>query len=214
MKKSALAAAAFAVVVALGAASCSDKSDKSDNSANTSDTAAAGAAQPVQAQPANTESFAPSTNIRYYNLDSVMANYDMAIAFNEANLRTMTDLQNAQRSREAELQKIAGNIQQKVQNNGYLSEASYNSDMAELNKKQQNAQNYLGALQQKAQEEAVRQQNQLLEALNGFLVDYNKEHHYDAILIYSPSELFNPALDITSEVISGLNARYVKPSEQ
>lgn len=201
MKKSAFAAAAFAAVLTFAATGCSNKADENA-------TAATGAAQPVQAQPANTESFTPSTNIRYYNMDSVMANYDMVKVFNEANLRTMTELQNAQRSREAELQKLANNIQQKVQNNGYLSEASYNTDMAELNQKQQNAQNYLGALQQKAQEEAGRQQDKFLAELNAFLVEYNKEHHFDAILIYAPGELFNPALDITDDIISGLNKRY------
>lgn len=80
------------------------------------------------------ESFEPTTNIRYYNMDSVMANYELVKTFNEANLRTMTELQNAQRSREGELNRLAASIQQKMQNNGYLSEASYNADVAELNK--------------------------------------------------------------------------------
>ena len=122
----------------------------------------------------------------------------------------MTELQNAQRSREGELNRLASSIQQKVQNNGYLSEASYNADMAELNKKQQQAQNYLGSLQQRAQEEAVRQQEEFLDSLNNFLAEYNKTRHYDAILLFAPGELFNPALDITNDIIEGLNAKYKK----
>jgi outer membrane protein len=154
------------------------------------------------------ESFAPSTNIRYYNMDSVMANYDLVKKFNEANLRTMTELQNAQRSREAELNRMAANIQQKVQSNGYLTEASYNADVAELNQKQQAAQNYLGSLQNKASDESLRQQQEFLDSLNNYLATYNKTRHYDAILIYSPGELFNPALDITDDIINGLNKAY------
>lgn len=197
MKTTAFAAAALALLVM---ASCSSNETKtSEKQAETKTTAKV-----------ESTSFEPTTNIRYYNMDSVMANYELVKTFNEANLRTMTELQNAQRSREGELNRLASSIQQKVQNNGYLSEASYNADMAELNKKQQQAQNYLGSLQQRAQEEAVRQQEEFLDSLNNFLAEYNKTRHYDAILLFAPGELFNPALDITNEIIEGLNAKYKK----
>lgn len=197
MKTTAFAAAALALLVM---ASCSSNETKtSEKQAETKTTAKV-----------ESTSFEPTTNIRYYNMDSVMANYELVKTFNEANLRTMTELQNAQRSREGELNRLASSIQQKVQNNGYLSEASYNADMAELNKKQQQAQNYLGSLQQRAQEEAVRQQEEFLDSLNNFLAEYNKTRHYDAILLFAPGELFNPALDITNDIIEGLNAKYKK----
>lgn len=197
MKTTAFAAAALALLVMV---SCSNNETKtSEKQAETKTTAKV-----------ESTSFEPTTNIRYYNMDSVMANYELVKTFNEANLHTMTELQNAQRSREGELNRLASSIQQKVQNNGYLSEASYNADMAELNKKQQQAQNYLGSLQQRAQEEAVRQQEEFLDSLNNFLAEYNKTRHYDAILLFAPGELFNPALDITNDIIEGLNAKYKK----
>ncbi len=197
MKKTVFAAGALALVLA--AASCSDKKEApaADNQEPVNKTAKA-----------DSDTFAPTTNIRYYNMDSVMANYDLVKTFNETNLRTMTELQNAQTSREGELNRLASSIQQKMQNNGYLSEASYNADVAELNKKQQNAQNYLGSLQAKAQQEALRQQQEFLDSLNNFLADYNRTRHYDAILLYTPGELFNPALDITDDIVKGLNSRY------
>lgn len=199
MRKIAFAAAS-AAIMALAMASCSNKETAADASEAT-------AKKTVKVEG---DSFAPTTNIRYYNMDSVMANYELVKTFNEANIRTMTELQNAQRSREGELNRLASSIQQKMQNNGYLSEASYNADMAELNKKQQAAQNYLGALQTRAQEEALRQQTEFIDSLDNFLAEYNKTRHYDAILLYAPGELFNPALDITNEIIEGLNAGYKK----
>lgn len=156
------------------------------------------------------EKFAPTTNIRYYNMDSVMANYDLVKTYNETNLRATRELENAMQSRQSELQRLATNIQQKVQSNGYLSEASYNADMQDLNRKQQQAESYLGNLQARAQQEALRQQEEFLDSINNFLVHYNADKHYDAILLYSPGQYFNPALDITADVISGLNARYKK----
>ena len=198
MKKIAFAAASLTFLAM--ASACGEKSQ----------TAAApeATAQTKTTTKTESESFAPTTNIRYYNMDSVMANYELVKTFNEANLRTMTELQNAQRSREGELNRLASSIQQKVQNNGYLSEASYNADMAEFNKKQQAAQNYLGSLQNRAQEEAIRQQNEFIDSLDNFLADYNKTRHFDAILLFAPGEHFNPELDITNDIIEGLNARY------
>ena len=146
-------------------------------------------------------------------MDSVMANYDLVKAFNEVNLRTMTKMQNAQSSREGELNRMAANIEQKMKNNGYLSEASYNADVAELTKKQQSAQNYLGSLQAEAQQEAMRQQQEFLDSLDNFLADYNRTRHYDAILLFTPGEHFNPALDITDDIVKGLNARYTKATK-
>lgn len=198
MKKLALAAAVL--VVALSFGSCSS-SEENKEGAKT---------ETAKAPVAKGESFAPTTNIRYYNMDSVMANYDLVKTYNETNLRATRELENAMQSRQGELQRLAANIQQKVQSNGYLSEASYNADMAELNKKQQAAENYLGGLQARAQQEALRQQDEFLDSINSFLVAYNKDKHYDAILLYSPGQYFNPALDITKDVIEGLNARYKK----
>ena len=196
MKKTAYAAAALAAVMI---SACSGNEKKADAEKTEKKT--------VKVE---SESFEPTTNIRYYNMDSVMANYELVKTFNEANLRTMTELQNAQRSREGELNRLAASIQQKMQNNGYLSEASYNADVAELNNQQQAAQNYLGSLQQRAQEDALRQQEEFIDSLNNFLAEYNKTRHYDAILLYAPGELFNPALDITNDIIEGLNAKYKK----
>ena len=200
MKKSAFAVSAL--ILAMSAMSCSDNS--TNDSAKDADKAKKETAK------ATSNKFEPTTNIRYYNMDSVMNNYEMVKTFNEVNLRTMTELQNAEQSRGNEIQRMANSIQQKVQSNGYLSEASYNADMTALNQKQQQAQNYLGSLQAKAQQEAMRQQQVFLDSLNNFLADYNRTRHYDAILIYSPGEIFNPALDITDEVLAGLNARYKK----
>lgn len=194
-----LAFALGTAAVAMTLASCSGSEEKKDQ-ANGQDVTAT-----VKVEG---EEFAPSTNIRYYNMDSVMANYDLVKTYNETNLRATRELENAMQSRQGELQRLANNIQQKVQSNGYLSEASYNADMQDLNRKQQQAESYLGGLQARAQQEALRQQAEFLDSINNFLVYYNQDKHYDAILIYSPGQYFNPALDITADVISGLNARY------
>ena len=149
-------------------------------------------------------------NIRYIDGDSIAASYNLAKDFKEASIRTMSKLENAQRAKAAEIQKFAAQVEEKVRSNGYLSEASYNADVQKLNKMQQDAQAYLATLERNAQEEIVRQQLQLNDSIESFIKDYNATHGYDAILFKNAGVYFNPALEITGDVIEGLNARYNK----
>lgn len=149
-------------------------------------------------------------NIRYIDGDSIAANYNLAKDFKEASIRTMNKLENAQRAKAAEIQKFATQVEEKFRSNGYLSEASYNADVQKLNKMQSDAQAYLATLQRNAEQELTQQQMQLNDSIESFIKDYNAVHGYDAILFKNAGVFFNPALDITGEVIEGLNARYNK----
>lgn len=152
-------------------------------------------------------------NIRYIDADSIAAHYNLAKDFKEAQMRQVSKIDNAQRSRGAEIQKLANQIQQKINSNGYLSQESFNSDQELLNKKNTEAQNYLASLQREAEQEMIQQQMQLNDSIEAFIKEYNKTRGYDAILYKAVGVYFNPALDITDEVIKGLNARYNKVAE-
>lgn len=155
-----------------------------------------------------------SSNIRYIDLDTI-AKY---CKFIETTTNEINEIQNnlALRSSQYEndLQKKAAAIQQKAQNNGYLSEASFRADEQELIKAQQAASVKMNELSKEAGSSAEKLTKLLNEELSAFIVEYNKDKKYDAILYYSsnfPSGsglYFNPSLDITKEVLDGLNARY------
>ncbi len=155
----------------------------------------------------------PSINIRYVDHDSIMAQYNLAKDFQEAYLRALSKVDNARQSKGAELQKFAATIEQKARSNGYLSEASYNADMATLQKRQQEAENYLNSLSRNTENELAQQQLQLNDSIEKFIKEYNATRGYDAILFKAAGLYFNPALDITAEVVAGLNARYNKVEE-
>ncbi len=154
-----------------------------------------------------------SLNIRFIDLDSVSANYNLVKDYQEVSLRTMSKLDNAQRTKQAELQKRAAEIENKMKNHGYISEATYNADVQKFQQQQRDAEIYLGNLQQQAQQEALDQSRALNDSLNSFIAEYVKTHAYDAILYKAAGAYFNPALDITNEIVAGLNARYKKPEE-
>lgn len=148
------------------------------------------------------------SKLRFYDPDSVSKNY---ILIEELNQQVQAALQNYQaeeRKKANELQRLGAQIQEKVQNNGYLSEASYNQDVQNFQTKQQQAEAYLAGLQQQIAEKTQEQSKMLLDSLNNFLKDFNEQYHFDAILQAQPGNYIDPKLDITAHIIEGLNARY------
>lgn len=202
MKNLAIAAKSIIVAATVSLASCSG----GDNTTATQ-------AQPAANASATAQNATSGLSIRYVDGDSIAAHYNLAKDFKEMSIRTYSKLENAQRSRAAEIQKFGSQIEEKMRSNGYLSEASYNADVEKLNKMQADAQTYLATLQRNAEQELMQQQIQLNDSIQAFIRDYNASRNYDAILLKSAGLLFNPALDITNEVIEGLNARYNKVSE-
>lgn len=200
MKNLAIAAKAMMFAATISFASCQGSNEK------TVTTETPANAEAEQAAPSG-------LNIRFIDGDSIAAHYNLAKDFKEMSIRTYSKLENAQRSRAAEIQKFGSQIEEKMRSNGYLSEASYNADVEKLNKMQADAQSYLATLQRNAEQELMQQQIQLNDSIKAFIRDYNATRNYDAILLKSAGLHFNPALDITNEVIEGLNARYNKVGE-
>ena len=83
--------------------------------------------------------------------------------------------------------------------------------MKSLNNKQNSFQNEYARREMKANQDMALRQQALMDSINNFIIEFNKERKYDAILLRDAGLFFNPALDITPEVIQGLNARYKAP---
>ena len=107
------------------------------------------------------------------------------------------------------LQKKAAQFQNDIQQ-GKLTQDQAMAKQQELQKEQvrlQNLQESLGAKYQKEQDEY----NQALhDSIQNFLKSYNKDRGYAYILSKSGDNILlaDPALDITEDVIKGLNKRY------
>lgn len=168
------------------------------------------AADAKAAAPAPAKSAKTLPNIRYIDGDSVSANYNLAKDFQETTLRQMSAIDNARQQRANEIQKLAASIEQKGRSNGYLTQESYQADMQQLQKKQQDAERVLGDMQRKLEQDMLAQQTAMNDSIEAFIKIYNKKKGYDAILFKAAGVYFNPELDITNEVIEGLNARYNK----
>ena len=201
MKKTAVYALSLMIAGAVSLSSC-------NNAASTATPAA------ETAKSETNQEQGASLNIRYVDGDSIMARYNMAKDVQDFMLKTQSRLSNTEQSRATEIQRLASQIEEKTRNNGYLSQESYEADMRRIQKMQQDAQNVLASLSRIAEQEIGQQQLALNDSIIAFINDYNREHGYDAILLKSAGLYFNPALDITNEVIEGLNRRYNKVSSK
>ncbi|MBD5250015.1 MAG: OmpH family outer membrane protein [Bacteroides sp.] len=201
MKKTAITA--FGLILALGSAiSCTTQPA----------TGSSEAAANVDTVSAND---APSTlNIRYIDGDSLAAKYNLAKDFNEAYIRSLSRLEQARQSKANEINRFGNQIQQRMQSNGYLSEATYNADVQKLQKMQADAENYIANMSRSAENELAQQQLQLHDSIENYILIYNSTRGYDAILLKQAGLYFNPALDITDEIVEGLNARYNKVADK
>jgi outer membrane protein len=149
-------------------------------------------------------------NYRYVDGDSVLAAYILAKDYNEEMLRMQTNFDNTARQRENAIQAEMNKMQQKMQNNGYLTEESYKSDEQKLVKMQSSAQNELAKMQTNMQNAAMEAQKIVNDSITSYINEYNKKYGYDAIFFKAATLYIDDRLDITDDVIKGLNARYNK----
>lgn len=149
-------------------------------------------------------------NYRYVDLDTILSQYNLAKDYNEEIIRMQTQMESEVKKHENSIQSLAGQMQNKMQNNGYLTKESYDADQQKLNAMQANAQRSVGSLQQNFETKAMKAQQTVNDSIKAFIEDYNKKHGYDAIFFKAATLYINPELDITAEVVEGLNARYNK----
>ena len=149
-------------------------------------------------------------NYRYVDLDTVLSKYNLAKDYNEEMIRMQTNMESEVKRHENSLQSFATSMQNKLQNNGYLSEASYKADQQQITDMQTKAQRAVAALQRNFESAALLAQKTVNDSIEAFIRDYNMTKGYDAIFFKAATLYANPALDITQEVVEGLNARYNK----
>ena len=188
--------ALLACVLMLALTSCADKPKP--------------AAKPAGADITKTTAKHELPNYRYVDIDTVLSRYNLAKDYNEEIMRMQNNMESSMRRHQNTIQSKASKMQNKMQNNGYLSEASYRADEQELARLQDSAQKDVDKLQADFQNAAMKAQQTVNDSIEAFIKVYNEAHGYDAILLKNATLYINPELDITEEVIEGLNAKYNK----
>jgi outer membrane protein len=149
-------------------------------------------------------------DIAYIQMDSLVTNYDryidLSTAFETKATKVQSDLEARARSLQNEMTSFEDKInkglmtsrdaqaeQTRIQNRGQQFEADRQTHMNEL-----------------AEEEQVMT-NQVMYAIQEYIAKFNADYRYKMILTTSggsPVMHADPALDITAEIIKGLNDEY------
>lgn len=146
--------------------------------------------------------------IAYINSDTVLKYYDY-LKVNKDQLEAKSAKMNQDyRNRVLGLQ---GEIQAYQRNVSSMTLGQARATEEDLGKKQQNLQMYEQTLTQQLMQEQEKLNKELYDRITAFLRDYGKEKGLQIVLKYDQSSdvLYGrPGLDISQEVISGLNSLY------
>ena len=166
----------------------------------------------VQADGEAVEAAASKGDIVYVNLDRILMEYDMA---NDLRSVVQTKIQSIQAEVNRRAKKLENDVidfQNKL-DKGHLTRTNAEIQSQKLQQQELEFNNYAAQKDQEIQEEQVVMMNQLGDAIQTFLNKYNEEKQYAMILTNSggaPVITANAALDITDDVLAGLNEEYIK----
>jgi outer membrane protein len=154
--------------------------------------------------------------IVYIDLDRILMEYDMA---NDLRSVVETKVQNIQAEvnrRGTKLEKDVKAFQEKMEK-GLMTRSVAEVQGQKLQQQEQDFNVYAAQKQQEIQEEQVVMMNQLGDAIKTFLDKYNEEKQYAMILTNqggAPVITGDAALNITDDVLAGLNEEYIKTKNE
>ena len=191
MKKYIFSALAIAAMMA----SCNNASPKMDE-------------QPVAAS-------GEGMKIAYVEVDSLMTQYDFAKDYSVTLQKKSNNARTTLNSKGTALQAAMNNFQQKLNNNGFQSREQAASVQAAIQRQQNDLQELQARLENELASETAKFNEALRDSLQHFPKDYNADKKFDLILSKAGDNILLGAqrLDITQDVINGLNKRY-KPAQK
>ena len=156
-----------------------------------------------------------SGRIAYVNIDTLKEKYVLYKS-------KKAELENKEKAMTSELQRSGQKFQQDLlaaerkAQAGTLTQAEYEATAQRLQQMKQSLETREAALTEQLLAEQEEFNKDLQQRLDDFLKEYNKDKGYDYILSYSKTlgfiMLADEQLDITADVIAGMNALYEKES--
>ena len=162
-----------------------------------------------------TEATVGKGDIVYFNLDRVLEEYDMANDLRSVVETKANSINQEVNRRGSRLEKDIKTCQDKI-DKGLMTRSTAEVQSGDLQKRQNDFQQYAAQKQQEIVEEQQVMMNQIADAIQTFLKKYNEEKQYAMILttqgaiLTAPVTVADPNLDITDDILAGLNAEYIK----
>ena len=164
-------------------------------------------------QPAASQTACGSINgikIAFVDIDSLLNNYELSITINKEMLRKEENMRMTLSEKAKDIQADIEDFQRKIENNVYATQKRAEEEQARIIKRREDYDRLSERLAGELAAESQKNNVVLHDSINAYLKEFNKEKGYDLIISRVGDNLLyaNEALDITKEVIEGLNKRY------
>ena len=152
----------------------------------------------------------PTLKIAYVDIDTLLTNYKLWIELNEEMIRKEENIRATLNEKMTSLQADYEEFERKLNNNAFVTRERAESEQNRILKKRQE----LEELQERLSNELAIENNKnnvlFRDSINAFVQQYNKEKGYNVILSRLGDNILyiDYAMNITQEIIDGLNARY------
>jgi len=170
---------------------------------------------PKQNNPASTGNVTASPTggvagkLAYVNIDTLEAKYELLKTKREEFKNRQEQMENELQASYSEMQNDANEVQKKAQANT-LTQSEYQDAEKRLTQMQKSLESRKQSLTEQLMKEQDDFNKDLRARLDAFIEEYNKDKHFDFVFTYtaSGSQILyaNKALDITKDVIDGMNA--------
>jgi len=168
-------------------------------------------------KPAAAQTAAPgSLKIGFIEVDTIMTQYNFCKDYSKILEKRGNNIQSSLASMERNLEAAIKNFQNKAQNNGFKSQSEYESQQAAIQRQQEQYVAARDRLAGELQSETDKFNAALHDSIEHFIAQYNKDKKFSLILTKQGDNILygDKSLDITNEVVAGLNKAYKsKPKE-
>lgn len=163
------------------------------------------------ASAASNDSSVQTLPIAYVNVDTILANYNLAKDANENLMRKMESSSATVKEKQRRLQAEYTEFQRKVQTNAFLSEDRAKQEAQRLQNLEKEIANTAARLEEDLLRERQKLNDQLTDSVRNAIKAYNQKANFEMILSNSGMDniLFaKEKYDITADILKLLNDKY------
>jgi outer membrane protein len=177
-----------------------------------SEPAAAPATETTAVATATATASAPVCNIRiaYVDYDSLLLKFNLAQEMQKELIRKEMSINNIIEKERKTLQEEAAAFENKVQNNVFATQERAQAEYEKIMKKDQELLQRSQAMIAEFEKESITKSSEVTQSIMEYIKEYNSDAKFDFILTKMGGNMLyaNEALDITDEVVKGLNAKH------
>lgn len=154
--------------------------------------------------------------IAYVDIDTLLINYTLWMELNEEMIRKEESVRATLNEKAKTLQTEFEEFERKLNNNAFATRERAEAEQNRILKKREELEQTTERLTSELAIENNKNSVLFRDSINAYIQDYNKTHQYNVILSRIGDNILyiDNAMNITQEIIDGLNARHAKSKKK